>query len=101
MIKKGPVQQIYTFLLGTAVLLDVSKEAGVRHFIYCSSMSAVIGHCGINEGTEESTVFQDRPLHYGYAISKQKAETMVLERNCKYHIYISIFNCDKDCFLKG
>ena len=44
-------EQIYTFLLGTAAILDVSKEAGIRHFIYCSSMSGVIGHCGINEGT--------------------------------------------------
>ena len=51
MIRIGPVQQIYTFLIGTAVLLDASKEAGVSHFIYCSSMSAVVGHCGFNEGT--------------------------------------------------
>ena len=49
-----------------------------------------MGHDDINGGTEESTIFQDRPLHYGYSISKQKGETMVLERNCRCYIYLLV-----------
>ena len=69
---------------GTSILLDVSKEAGVRHFVYCSSMAVVLGYDHINGGTEATLPYPENPMHDGYATTKQKAETMVLERNCNY-----------------
>ena len=81
------------FCLGTCTLLDACKALGVKRFIYCSSMSVVLGLFNIIDGTESSTQYAKVPSPYHYASSKQKAETMVKETNSKFFLqcFISDF----------
>ena len=69
---------------GTAVLLDVCKEVGVRRFLYCSSMSVISGFDDIINGTEETTSIPKRFINRGYGETKQKAESLVLSFNSEY-----------------
>ena len=71
------------FSAGTSVLLEVSKELGVRRFLYCSSSSAVTGCKDIVNGTEENTAIPETLLATDYGKTKLRAEIMVLDNNCK------------------
>ena len=55
----------------------------MKRFIYCSSMSVVLGLYNIIDGTEFNTYHARVPLHNGYATSKQRAESMVINANSK------------------
>ena len=69
---------------GTCALLEACKEAAVKRLIYCSSMSVVLGLFDIIDGTESSPPHATAPLHNGYATSKQKAESIVIQTNSKH-----------------
>ena len=71
-------------LIGTSLLLEVCKEVGVRHFLYCSTMDVVLGKDDIINGTEQSTHVPDVFFFNGYASTKQKAEEIVLAANRKF-----------------
>ena len=71
-------------LKGTSLLLEVCKDVGVRHFLFCSTMDVVLGKDDIINGTEQSTHVPDVFFFNGYASTKQKAEEIVLAANRKF-----------------
>ena len=57
---------------------------GVQRFIYCSSVSVVVGDQHVINGVESKTTVPNKFLFNGYSSTKLKAETIVLKANCKY-----------------
>jgi nucleoside-diphosphate-sugar epimerase len=70
---------------GTANLLRVAEEAGVRSFVFASSVKAM------GEGGEEC-LDEDAPAEprTPYGVSKLEAERLVLETGARCHIHVSV-----------
>lgn len=67
-------------VLGTELLLDACRSAGVRSVVYTSSMDVVCGRTGEVVNADEAKPYPREFANY-YAETKAKAETMVLRFN--------------------
>ncbi|XP_046551100.1 3 beta-hydroxysteroid dehydrogenase type 7-like [Haliotis rubra] len=66
---------------GTHQVIDACIKEGVDCLIYCSSVEAVLEYDAIVDGTEDNMKTPKTYYHEGYAKSKLKAESMVLQNN--------------------
>ena len=85
-----PMAFVKTNVLGTGVLLDASRKAGIKHFHHVST-DEVFGHLEPNDPPfEESTPYAPRTP---YASSKAGSDHLVRAYFETYHLPITITNC--------